>query len=380
MTQEQYHSGGQENQSSARSRGKKSLLALTLAVTMAAAPAAIGWSSAKASAASPAYNPIQQKFKIGGSTSSVSVLNMEGTTYVGLRMLNDKLGLQTGWDQASHTATVIGNGRTVKLNLQTGATLLNDETIYGLPGMIVNNTTYVPLRSLLERMGFAISYDSSSHLIGIEKIKENTLKIGTGTMKEYDAKLKMSVKVSYPVISGFADAAVQDKINDYLKSEAQKHYAAGKTELGQAAKDNAAYVKSSPGEELRPVSFEGSYYVTYNENNLLSLYVDYYEYTGGAHGNTVRVPYTFDLSTGNVLTLKDAAKGNTDYVSIINAQIDKQIKENKIELLTPFKTIEADRPFYLNHNGLVIYFEQYEYTAYVYGMPEFVIPLKLFGN
>ncbi|WP_240489256.1 RsiV family protein [Cohnella thermotolerans] len=110
----------------------------------------------------------------------------------------------------------------------------------------------------------------------------------------------------------------------------------------------------------------------------MSLYVDYYVYTGGAHGMTARQPYTFDLATGNVLTLKEAAEGNANYVPIINAEIAKQIKVRKLELLTPFKTIEADRPFYLNHNGLVIYFEQYEYTPYAAGMPEFVIPLKAF--
>jgi len=38
--------------------------------------------------------------------------------------------------------------------------------------------------------------------------------------------------------------------------------------------------------------------VTYNEQDKLSLYVDYYSYTGGAHGSVARVTYTFDLKTG----------------------------------------------------------------------------------
>lgn len=378
MRQERDHSGG-ESAAVRTKRVKKKWLVLTLAAAMGAAPLATGVSIGQASAASasPAYHAIQQSFKINGGSSTISVLNLEGTTYVGLRMLNDSLGLQTGWDQTSHTATVKGNGRTLALNLKTGTTQLNGETIYGLPGLLVNNSTYVPLRFLLERMGYAISYDAA-HVIGIEKIQENALQIGTGTIAENDDKRKLSLEVNYPVLSGFANAAVQDKINAFLKSEAESHAAAGKKDLEQAAQDNASYEASSPGQTLPPVSFEGSYYVTYNENNLLSLYVDYYEYTGGAHGGTVRVPYTFDLATGNVLSLKDAAKGNANYVSIINAEIAKQIKARNMELLVPFKTIEPDRPFYLNRNGLVIYFEQYEYTAYAYGMPEFVIPLSAF--
>lgn len=384
MEQERNHSRGQETNPSAKRRGKRSLLVLTLAAAMGIAPLAVAGHAGQASAASkiiaaPAYQVKQQAFNINGSASALSVLNLDGSTYVALRMLNDKLGLQTGWDQKTHTATVNGNGRTISLNLGTGVTVLNGQTIYGLPGLLVNNSTYVPLRFLLERMGYAVSYDAA-HVIGIEKIQENALTIRTAAIEAKDDKQKLSLEVNYPVLSGFANAAVQDKINAFLKSEAVSHADAGKKELEQAAKDNADYAASNPGVDQPAVEFDGSYYVTYNENNLLSLYVDYYEYLGGAHGGTFRVPYTFDLSTGDTLTLKEAAKGNADYVKIINAEIEKQIKARDLPLLVPFETIEPDRAFYLNHNGLVIYFEQYEYTPYAAGMPEFVIPLTSFES
>lgn len=369
MRAQQHHS-----QSQLRRRGKKSLAALSLAVALAAVPAAAG----HASAAAPGYKVLSQSIQYGGQTSTVSAINLDGSTYVGLRVLNDKLGLKTEWNQAAHTATVSGNGRTLSVNVQTGETRLNDQPVYGLEPILQSNSTYLPLRFLLERMGFILSYDAATRGIGIEKIQENALTVGTGTIKESDDKIKMTLEANYPVVSGLADSAVQEKINAFLKSEAETRVAAAKDELKQAGQANADYAKSNPGETLPPVSFESSYYVTYNENGLLSLYVDYYEYTGGAHGFTVRAPYTFDLKTGGALTLKDAAGGNADYVKIINAAIEKQIKARKLELLTPFKTIEADRPFFLNHSGLVIYFEQYEYTPYAYGMPEFTIPLKAF--
>lgn len=125
-------------------------------------------------------------------------------------------------------------------------------------------------------------------------------------------------------------------------------------------------------------AFEGAFNVTYNEQGRLSLYVDYYSYLGGAHGITIRVPYTFDLGNGELLTLKEAADYNSKYLSIINASINKQIKERKLPLIAPFNGIKSNRSFYLKHEGIAIAFEQYEYTSYAEGMPEFVTPFEAF--
>lgn len=380
MRQQWMNGSGQEETPALNRKGKRNLLLLALAVAMGASPAAAGLSAEKASAAAPAYKIISQAFKIDGRALSISALNTDNTTYVALRVLSENLGLQTKWDKAKQTVTVTGHGRVLVMNLKTGETRLNDQAIYGLPAIVQDNTTYLPFRFLMERLGYSIGYDAATRGIEVVKIKENDLKIGTVTIAQSDAKKALTLEVNYPQISGLADAAVQKKINDYLKSEAEAHAKYGRETLEEAAKANAEYAADNPGERLLPVSYQGSYYVTYNENGKLSLYVDYYEYTGGAHGGTVRVPYTFDLSTGTLLTLKEAAGNNADYVKIINAAIREGIKKQNLEpLLNPFETIEPDRPFYLNHNGLVVYFEQYEYTPYAAGMPEFVIPLKSFG-
>ncbi|MGG6310668.1 RsiV family protein [Paenibacillus macerans] len=78
------------------------------------------------------------------------------------------------------------------------------------------------------------------------------------------------------------------------------------------------------------------------------------------------------------MSLKDAANDNPNYVSIINKRIKEQIKNRNMELLTPFESIEPDRGYFLNRNGVVVFFTQYEYTSYAEGMPEFVIPYAAF--
>lgn len=241
--------------------------------------------------------------------------------------------------------------------------------------MVQDNTTYLPLRFILEHMGYVVGYDSATKLIALQGIQENEVKISAkGIAAEGNGK---ALRVYYPVLSGLADSGAQEKINAFLKKEADQHVAAAAKEVGLAVKENDQTLDPNSSALNRQLSVDGRFTVTYNEKGRLSLYVDYYVDFGGAHGVTSRVPYTFDLSTGNVLTLKEVAN-NANYVSIINSKIKEQIKERKLELITPFETIEADRDFFLNRNGVVVYFTQYEYTPYAAGMPEFVIPYSAF--
>ncbi len=356
-------------------QGKRGVIALVIAATLAAAPLELPIGHAN-EATSNSYKIIDQPVSIEGIRIRVPALNTDNTTYIALRDLNDSIAMDTEWDKAQQTITVTGRGRVMVLDLNSGGATLNDQIIYGLPAIVQNNTTYVPFRFLLERMGYGVSFDADTKVIRVEEIQENELKISTKEIKE-DAE-GLSLHVNYPQISEFADDAVQQKINDFLKAEAEKNAESGRSELEQAVKDNAEYAVDNPDASINPPSYDGKYTVSYNEMGRLSLYVDYHIYTGGAHGMTERTPYTFDLATGKLLTLKEVAEGNAEYVSIINYKIKSQIKARGIELLNPFKTIEPDRDFFLKHNGIVVYFSQYEYTPYAAGMPEFEVPFEEF--
>ncbi len=346
-------------------RRTKAALVLAVAATMASAP--LLPSGNAASAAASGYKTIDQPIEVNGKTVALPAINSNSTTYIAIRSLNNEIGLNTRWDKESNTVTVTGRDRELVLNLIDGSATLNDQRIYGLPAILQSNTTYVPFRFLLERMGYGVSYDPASKKIGVEAIRENSLKIATEAIKEEGER--RSIVVHYPQISGFANENAQKKINETLKTDAELNADLARQSLEGALEDE---------EGTYDVSFEGTYTVTYNEQDRLSLYVDYYIYTGGAHGTTARVAYTFDLKTGKPLTLADVAGGNDKYVSIINDHIQSQIKARGIALLNPFKTIEPDRDFFLKHNGVVVYFTQYEYTPYAAGMPEFEIPFAAF--
>lgn len=357
--------------------GRNALLALCAGVMLAAGPTVVGYPAAQVLAETAApLSIVSRQIVIDGNSVMLPTANVDGNTYIGLRSLNEQLGLETDWNPDKRIVTASGRGRTLTLELDNGMYTLNGQNLYGLPAILQDGSVYMPLRFLLEQMGYGISYDPASRVIGIETIRENDLTIETFSIAE--ERVKQSLLVHYPQIAGFANADVQRSINAFLKEEAETHAKWGRDELAGAAAANAEAEAGNDKLSIPPVSYEGTYRIAYNQNNRLSLYVDYHIYTGGAHGLTVRQPYTFDLLTGKLLSLKEASEGNADYVAIINDVIRTHIRELDLPMLAPFESIEPERAFFLKNDAVVIYFEQYEYTPYAAGMPEFEIPFEAF--
>ena len=124
------------------------------------------------------------------------------------------------------------------------------------------------------------------------------------------------------------------------------------------------------------------YEVTYNKNNILSIPITTYEFTGGAHGMTYLKSYNYNLLTGKQIKIKDIFKSGTDYEKIINDYISKEIEKNKDLYFTGengFKGISSNQDFYIEKDGLVVYFQRYDIAPYYVGIPKFKIPWNQFG-
>ncbi|MBD2869776.1 DUF3298 and DUF4163 domain-containing protein [Paenibacillus arenilitoris] len=113
-----------------------------------------------------------------------------------------------------------------------------------------------------------------------------------------------------------------------------------------------------------------------NEKDYLSLSLFNYAYTGGAHGLTLQHSLTFKQSTGQDYSLRQLFKPGSGYVARINAIVGAQIKARKIDTLEPFRTIRPDQDYYVADRSLVIYFQLYELTPYVFGFAYF--PISVF--
>lgn len=188
----------------------------------------------------------------------------------------------------------------------------------------------------------------------------------------------MEIDLELPTVTGMADQALQDKINTRWEQDAEKF----KQEIASTLDD---YVKNAEisGYPVHTYQAFSRIQEGYASAGFLSLYIDYYNYTGGAHGFTERRPYNIDLSTGQDLALDEIFTPGYDYCSTINTFINQQIKANPeifFEGDMGFMGIDKQQSFYIKDGHLVVYFGLYEIAPYVAGIQEFKLPLDSFGS
>lgn len=125
------------------------------------------------------------------------------------------------------------------------------------------------------------------------------------------------------------------------------------------------------------------YKITYNKNNLISIPMKLYEFTGGAHGMSYLKVFNYDLISGKEIKLRDMFKNDINYKAIIDKYIKQQIQENKDIYFSEeqgFKGISDNQSFYIEEDGIVVYFGLYEIAPYYVGIPKFKLTWDEFGE
>jgi len=124
-------------------------------------------------------------------------------------------------------------------------------------------------------------------------------------------------------------------------------------------------------------SYEANYNIEFNKNKLISLTIEDYIYSGGAHGMPYKYSYVLDLKTNAKYDLRSIFEKNFDYAIFLNKKINHIIsKKDKWNGMLNFTTVEESTKFYLTHDTLVVHFSVYELGPYVIGSPHFEIPLS----
>lgn len=126
---------------------------------------------------------------------------------------------------------------------------------------------------------------------------------------------------------------------------------------------------------------ESSYAVLLNDGRYLTLQIEGYVFSGGAHGNPAAAVATFDVQTGRQLTWDDLT---TDPVAL-KTLAEKIFRVERADAFAEgfeFDDIfEFDLPanYGLVENGLYLYYVPYEVGPYVLGITEFTIPFSELG-
>lgn len=168
--------------------------------------------------------------------------------------------------------------------------------------------------------------------------------------------------ISYPVVSGLQNPAVQQKINRDILLMVYRLIAMQAAQL------------SSQGYVNPEISVTGWYEIKTNERGVLSLTLGNYTIAHpAAHGLTIIKALNFDTETGKDYLLSEQFKPGSDYVKRLSDIIKLQIKQRDITLLNGFDSIKPEQDYYISDKVLVIFFQAYEITAYVFGLPAFPI-------
>lgn len=172
-----------------------------------------------------------------------------------------------------------------------------------------------------------------------------------------------------------------DKINRYLEEEQNKNieYENGNVEwmeemIKEYGEDGISH--SSYSSTLSEIAYFDGRYVSFCQQE--------YDYQGGAHGMPLWIGLTFNLETGERLSLPDViANSEEELNSIVTEYFAEYINGNPEEFWEDALDIVRDEicfesDFYLTEDGIKFYFHPYALSSYAAGFPEVTIPYDEF--
>lgn len=209
----------------------------------------------------------------------------------------------------------------------------------------------------------------------------NKMKMNTAEKElYYQGEVIVRYKIEYPeIINSYYNEGMQIFNHENRKSALElKEYAEG--ELYEQAKQTYEFNKKN-GYPIMVYELVRECNITYNQNQLVSLYCDEYIFEGGAHGNTLRKSQNWDLKIAQEIPLQAFSKGNPYYLIDILKQINKQIAEQIESGVGSYfpeyyqlvlETFNLEN-YYLTPDGIVVFFQQYDIAPYSSGIPTFLV-------
>lgn len=204
----------------------------------------------------------------------------------------------------------------------------------------------------------------------------------------YKGIVILSYTVRYPYFISNRYQITLDKLNHYYRTRAYMYVKTDIMKLYQMAmvEYENAVANNFP---IRPFDIITVYEVTYNRDCVLSLYFDKYEYTGGAHGMTIRTSDSWNITCSSPIGIDDIFLITDDInayvIGVIVEQIDQEAKAEaeSFPYFEDYANLVKEnfnpKNFYLNDRGVIIYFQHYEIAPYSSGISEFLLPYGLGG-
>ena len=316
--------------------------------------------------------------------TEVAPLIQNDRTFVPVRAIGEALGYTVDFDESAGAITMTQDtlGVLIEMTLGSGLAYVNGEP-YALDAvpMIIEGRTMVPVRFISEAMDSRVqwrqSWDDNGQpvpsKVAIYTSYPITLQSGQATVSSFHAESSVQLDedhaVSYALTIPQFDGTEDEVFAIYLNNAYQQYLMSAKQFIEALGIQEDGYFYSA--------SDESDYSIPYDQGDILSLYIEGYEYTGGVHGMPYRVAANIDFVKSKVLLLADLFEVGSDYetrlVTAINEQIDE--RQDIYESVDKVDHLFYNDTFYFEPGTLVVYFYPYDLSSYARGFVSFRIPL-----
>lgn len=194
---------------------------------------------------------------------------------------------------------------------------------------------------------------------------------------KYNGETLLTYKIEFPEFTSSCYKMSVRKVNMFCLEKALEFQYYCETVLFDEAVQlyNDAIANGFP---IRVFEAQLACEVTYLCSCIISVYFDRYEYTGGAHGNTIRTSETWNLRSYGLIELPQLVRCLPDYKSYVLAMVKAQIAKEPDIYFENYEELICENfnenSFYCTRRGIVLYYQQYDIAPYSSGIREFLIP------
>ena len=204
--------------------------------------------------------------------------------------------------------------------------------------------------------------------------------------KLFSGQTLLTYDIEYPQFVTFSSIGSLRRINMEYKEQAALLAQYAQVSLyAEALADFKS--REQEGFPFFPYGLTRTFTVTYGQDCIISLYLDEYTFTGGAHGNTIRTSDTWEARTATRLPLASLFRPGVDYqeriLAVVIAEAQRRAQEDPNQFFgDPAEVVvQSFDPanFYLTPAGIVIYYQQSEIGPYAVGIQTFLVPYGTVG-
>jgi len=311
--------------------------------------------------------------------------------FVPAKAVLEKMNMKVEWINEDNTInTTDKNGK--KTSIIIGDDIIINGSSYisiDSAAKMLNGKLLIPLEAISEGFGADVKWDSANKKVIINKNDVDNSNIETGNIsKEYksdDGKVTfITTNINYPILKKGQDLKVNENIDNInskilrdvngIIDKIEKEYIKGINEAYNYSKELNF--------DFRPEEIDTNFEIMLNSKDVVSILMIQVENLGGAHPNTIKYSYNFDLNTGNEIKAEEFLSMNkAELDKIVKTEFENKIKENPElyfeDALTLLGELEGNIPYYLTNKGVTYFIAPYEIAPYAGGFQEVTIKKDL---